>query len=97
MILQGLAGDDVLSGGLAADTLDGGAGRDAADEISIGTFNNKTTAVRIIPVPDKGPGETVEFGGLLGQAIVMPVSRYQPDGFIALGGRIPAPVISLRN
>lgn len=67
------------------------------DEISIGTFNNKTTAVRIIPVPGKGPGETVDFGGLLGQAIVMPVSKYQPDGFISLGGRIPAPVISLRN
>ena len=68
-----------------------------ADEISIGTFNNKTTAVRIIPVPNRGPGETVEFGGLLGQAIVMPVSPFVPDGFVSLGGRIPAPVISLRN
>lgn len=68
-----------------------------ADEIAIGTFNNKTTAVRIIPVPDKKPGETVSFGGLLGEAIVMPVSQFRPDAFVALGGRIPAPVISLRN
>ena len=68
-----------------------------ADEISIGVFNNKTTAVRIIPVPGKNVGERVVYGGLLGEAPIMPVSRYRPDAFIAMGGRIPAPIISLRN
>lgn len=68
-----------------------------ADEIAIGTFNNKTTAVRIIPVPGKSVGEQVVFGGLLGEAPIMAVSRYSPDAFIGLGGRIPAPIISLRN
>lgn len=68
-----------------------------ADEIAIGTFNNKTTAVRIIPAPGKGVGDKVVFGGLLGEAPIMPVSRYGAQAFIALGGRIPAPIISLRN
>jgi uncharacterized protein (UPF0210 family) len=68
-----------------------------ADEISIGVVNNKATAVRIIPVPGKEVGDKVVFGGLLGEAPVMPVSRYRSDGFIRLGGRIPAPIISLRN
>ncbi len=68
-----------------------------ADEISIGMFNNKTTAVRIIPVPGKAVGDKVGYGGLLGEAPIMPVSRFGPDAFIGLGGRIPAPIISLRN
>lgn len=68
-----------------------------ADEIAIGTFNNKTTAVRIIPVPGKGVGEKVEYGGLLGSAPIMPVSRFSAEGFVRMGGRIPAPIISLRN
>ncbi len=68
-----------------------------ADEIAIGVFNNKTTAVRIIPVPGKDVGEKVVYGGLLGEAPIMPVSRYRPDAFVAMGGRIPAPIISLRN
>jgi uncharacterized protein (UPF0210 family) len=68
-----------------------------ADEIAIGVVNNKTTAVRIIPVPGKKPGERVVFGGLLGEAAIMPLSRFRSDGFIRLGGRIPAPIISLRN
>jgi len=68
-----------------------------ADEISIGVFNNKTTAVRIIPVPGKTVGDKVVYGGLLGEAPIMPVSRFRPDAFIAMGGRIPAPIISLRN
>jgi uncharacterized protein (UPF0210 family) len=68
-----------------------------ADEIAIGTFNNKTTAVRIIPAPGKDVGDKVVFGGLLGEAPIMPVSRYAADSFIGLGGRIPAPIISLRN
>jgi uncharacterized protein (UPF0210 family) len=68
-----------------------------ADEMSIGVVNNKTTAVRIIPVPGKDIGDKVVYGGLLGEAPVMPVSRFRSDDFIRLGGRIPAPIISLRN
>jgi uncharacterized protein len=68
-----------------------------ADEIAIGVFNNKATAVRIIPVPGKKPGESVVYGGLLGEAIVQPVGRFRSDGFIGLGGRIPAPLLALRN
>ncbi|MSP62561.1 MAG: PFL family protein [Myxococcales bacterium] len=68
-----------------------------ADEISIGVVNNKATAVRILPVPGKGVGERVVYGGLLGEAPIMAVSRFRSDGFIRLGGRIPAPIISLRN
>ena len=68
-----------------------------ADEIAIGVFNNKATAVRIIPVPGKSAGESVVYGGLLGEAIVQPVSRFSSDRFITLGGRIPAPLLALRN
>lgn len=68
-----------------------------ADEIAIGVFNNKATAVRIIPVPGKKVGESVLYGGLLGEAIVQPVSRFKCADFIRLGGRIPAPLQSLRN
>lgn len=68
-----------------------------ADEAAIGVVNNKTTAVRIIPVPGGKPGDMVEFGGLLGRAPIMPISRYSSAAFIARGGRIPAPLHSLRN
>lgn len=68
-----------------------------ADEIAIGVINNKTTAVRVIPVIGKGVGETVEFGGLLGYAPIMPVHRESSAPFIHRGGRIPAPIHSLRN
>jgi len=68
-----------------------------ADEIAIGVANNKTTAVRIIPVIGKSANATVEFGGLLGKAVVMPVSRFSSQAFIERGGRIPAPIHSLRN
>ena len=68
-----------------------------ADEMAIGTMNNKTTAVRIIPVPGRDVGEVVEFGGLLGSAPIMPVSAFSPAAFIRRGGRIPAPIHSLRN
>ena len=68
-----------------------------ADEMAVGVMNNKTTAVRIIPVPGKGVGEVVEFGGLLGSAPVMPVNAFSSDVFIRRGGRIPAPIHSLRN
>jgi uncharacterized protein (UPF0210 family) len=68
-----------------------------ADEAAIGMINNKTTAVRVIPVPGKKAGDRVEFGGLLGYCPVMPVSRFKPDVFINRGGRIPAPIRSLTN
>ena len=68
-----------------------------ADEAAIGMINNKTTAVRVIPAPGKQPGDNVEFGGLLGHAPVIPVKRYSAAEFIARGGRIPAPLHSLRN
>ena len=68
-----------------------------ADEAAIGVINNKTTAVRIIPVPGKTVGDTVEFGGLLGSAPVMPVSAFSSHDLIMRGGRIPAPLHSLRN
>lgn len=68
-----------------------------ADEAAIGMINNKTTAVRLIPVPGKTVGDRVEFGGLLGHAPVMAVSPFRADAFIARGGRIPAPVRSLTN
>ena len=68
-----------------------------ADELAIGVMNNKTTAVRIIPVPGRDVGEMVEFGGLLGSAPIMPVSAFSSATFIRRGGRIPAPIHSLRN
>lgn len=68
-----------------------------ADEMAIGMVNQKTTAVRVIPVIGKGVGETVEFGGLLGYAPVMPVNKYGCDTFINRGGRIPAPIHSFKN
>ncbi len=68
-----------------------------ADEAAIGMINNKTTAVRVIPVPGKGVGEKVEFGGLLGYAPIIKVNTYSAERFISRGGRIPAPVRSLTN
>lgn len=68
-----------------------------ADEVAIGVINSKTTAVRIIPAPGRKAGDLVEFGGLLGTGPVMNLNRYGSDEFIRRGGRIPAPIISLRN
>ncbi|MBQ7713654.1 MAG: PFL family protein [Oscillospiraceae bacterium] len=68
-----------------------------ADEAAIGMVNNKTTAVRVLPVPGKQVGDSIEMGGLLGSAPVMPVHRESSAAFIARGGRIPAPLHSLRN
>ncbi len=68
-----------------------------ADEAAIGVVNQKTTAVRIIPAPGKKVGDIVEFGGLLGRAPVMPVNKFSSDEFVRRGGRIPAPIQSLRN
>jgi len=68
-----------------------------ADEAAIGVVNNKTTAVRIIPAPGKKVGDVVEFGGLLGTGPIMPVNKYSSEAFISRGGRIPAPMHSLKN
>ena len=68
-----------------------------ADEISIGVVNTKTTAVRLIPAYGKKAGESVEFGGLLGTAPIMEINTYSPAKFIRRGGRIPAPIHSLKN
>lgn len=68
-----------------------------ADEMAIGMVNQKTTAVRVIPVIGKGVGETAEFGGLLGYAPIMPVNPWSCEKFINRGGRIPAPVHSFKN
>ena len=68
-----------------------------ADESAIGMINQKTTAVRIIPVIGKGVGEKVEFGGLLGYAPIMPVNKFSCDAFVNREGRIPAPIHSFKN
>ncbi len=68
-----------------------------ADESAIGMINAKTTAVRLIPVAGKTVGETVNFGGLLGYAPIMPVNTYSCAGFVNRGGRIPAPIHSFKN
>lgn len=68
-----------------------------ADEAAIGVANHKTTAVRIIPVPGKLVGQSAEYGGLLGTAPIMPVSKFSSENFIARGGRIPAPASGINN
>ena len=68
-----------------------------ADEMAIGMVNQKTTAVRLIPVVGKKVGDNVEFGGLLGYAPVMPVNRFKCENFVDRGGRIPAPIHSFKN
>ena len=68
-----------------------------ADEAAIGMINQKTTAVRLIPAPGTKEGDFVEFRGLLGYAPVMKVNKYSSDIFVKRGGRIPAPIHSLKN
>lgn len=68
-----------------------------ADECAIGVMNNKTTAVRIIVPPDSKIGDVIDYGGLLGQAIIMPVNGFSSEGFIKRGGRIPAPTRGMTN
>ena len=68
-----------------------------ADEMAIGMVNQKTTAVRIIPVIGKDVGDQAEFGGLLGYAPIMPVNKYSCEAFVNRGGRIPAPIHSFKN
>ena len=68
-----------------------------ADEIAIGVVNTKTTAVRVIPAYGKGVGDCIDYGGLLGRAPIMDINKYSPAKFISRGGRIPAPIHSLKN
>lgn len=68
-----------------------------ADEMAIGMINKKTTAVRIIPAVGKSVGDKIYFGGLLGEAPIMPVNNLSSSGFVCRGGRIPAPIHSLNN
>lgn len=68
-----------------------------ADSAAVGMINNKTTAVRVIPAIGKSEGDVLEFGGLFGSGPVMNVNRYSPSRFIGRGGRVPAPLQSLRN
>ena len=83
-----------VEGDVSAATLSG----IIADEAAIGMINNKTTAVRLIPVPGKKVGDMVEFGGLLGYCPIVPVhNKYSSEAFVARGGRIPAPIRSLTN
>jgi len=82
-----------IPGDTSAETISG----IIADEMAIGVINQKTTAVRLIPVWGKKAGDTAEFGGLLGSSPVMPVSAYGCKGFIDRGGRIPAPIHSFKN
>ena len=82
-----------IPGDTSAETISG----IIADEAAIGMVNSKTTAVRVIPAVGKKAGDTVEFGGLLGFAPVMPINQCSNEEFIARGGRIPAPLQSLKN
>ena len=68
-----------------------------ADEMAIGMINKKTTAVRVIPVPNKKVGDVAVYGGLLGEAPIMEVGSLSSDIFVNRGGRIPAPIHSLNN
>ena len=68
-----------------------------ADEISIGVINSKTTAVRLLPVPGAKPGDEITLGGLLGRARIIPVHRDSASVFVRRGGRIPAPIQSMKN
>ena len=67
------------------------------DEMAIGMINNKTTAVRLLPIPGKREGDSVDYGGLLGVAQVMPINRFRADGLVARGGQVPPPLNALTN
>lgn len=82
---------------IPGDTKDTAIAGIIADEMAIGMVNQKTTAVRLIPVQGKGVGETAEFGGLLGYAPIMPVNRFDCGDFVTRTGRIPAPIHSFKN
>ena len=82
---------------IPGDTPDSTINAIIADELAIGIINNKTTAVRVIPVPGMKAGESVDFGGLLGEAPIMDVNKGSAAAFMKRGGRMPAPVTSMRN
>lgn len=82
-----------IPGSTTAETISG----IIADEAAIGVMNNKTTAVRIIPVPGMDVGDTVEFGGLLGRAPIMAVNTASCEKLVSRGGRIPAPIHAFKN
>ena len=82
-----------IPGDTSAETISG----IIADEMAIGMINQKTTAVRLIPVIGKGVGEMVDFGGLLGYAPIIPVNQFGCDEFVNRRGRIPAPVHIFKN
>lgn len=83
----------VIPGNVTSDIISG----IIADEAAIGMVNSKTTAVRLIPAIGKNIGEELDFGGLLGKGPVMPINESSPSRFINRGGRIPAPIQSLKN
>ncbi|MHC6180541.1 DUF711 family protein [Clostridium sp. JNZ X4-2] len=83
--------------GIPGDTPESTISAIIADEAAIGMINSKTTAVRLIPVYNKSVGEEANFGGLLGKAPIMPVSKFSSEIFINRGGRIPAPIHSFKN
>ncbi|MEY8001023.1 PFL family protein [Clostridium sp. Mt-5] len=83
--------------GIPGDTPESTISAIIADEAAIGMINSKTTAVRLIPVYNKSVGEEANFGGLLGRAPIMPVSKFSSEIFINRGGRIPAPIHSFKN
>lgn len=83
--------------GIPGDTPESTISAIIADEAAIGVINNKTTAVRVIPVFGKEVGDEAEFGGLLGTAPIMPVSKFSSEDFISRGGQIPAPIHSFKN
>jgi hypothetical protein len=89
--------DAVRAGALSLEKLEAMTCAIIADEAAIGVVNNKTTAVRIIPVCGKKAGDAMEFGGLLGGGVIMPVNKFSSQVFVGRGGRIPAPIHSLRN
>jgi uncharacterized protein (UPF0210 family) len=82
---------------IPGDTPDSTINAIIADELAIGVINNKTTAVRVIPIPGMKAGESVDFGGLLGKAPIMKVNKGSAASFLKRGGRMPAPVTSMRN
>jgi hypothetical protein len=82
---------------IPGDTPDSTINAIIADELAIGVINNKTTAVRVIPVPSMKAGESIDFGGLLGEAPIMAVNKGSAADFLKRGGRMPAPVTSMRN
>lgn len=82
--VPGDTSEDVLSGFIA-------------DELAIGVINHKTTAVRVIPAHGMKAGQSVSFGGLLGEAPIMEIRNLSCSGFVRRGGQIPAPITSLRN